>query len=151
MRIHRLCAALRSYYVLLAGDTVMDFCLPVHSIGTNMITLDDFIRQHIRSLNICHNSYVHAPGFSTCYVRMGPRFLDVVRHPVLDFANIAVRQPGHGIFTRLVERLRLTYPELCIYVECVHNPRFATYLIEQLEFTQHSLHELSYYLLATSE
>lgn len=84
-------------------------------------TLDDFI-------NGCsfrdRNAYVKEEGFYHLYVRYGDRYINGVQTSnVLDLANFEAKIRGTGLFTRLIERIRTTYPDVTIYVECVINPR----------------------------
>jgi hypothetical protein len=97
------------------------------------ITLDEFIainREMFegaprRPYPPMRNAFVREPGFSELYVRMTSRYLDGrLYSPVLDIARVEVQHRGQGTFTRLVERLRKTYPAMTLYVECVLEERF---------------------------
>jgi hypothetical protein len=104
-----------------------------------MMTLDQFILTHMeqkpsRWSGWPRNAYVRAAGFSALYVRMGPRVLAGVTHPlVLDIANVVANKPGNGAFTCLVEALHQR--GITLYVENVLNARFAK-MLPRLGFTQ---------------
>ena len=89
-----------------------------------LLLLDDFIRSYAES-EVSRNSHVRAFGFRTCYVRISPRYLlGAWRKPTLDLASITAQRPGRGTFTKLLLRLRSTYPDLTIFVESVASLRF---------------------------
>ncbi len=97
-----------------------------------MTTLDWFIH----SAPEPSNAYVKEAGFSSLYVRKGPRFIEgKLVDQVLDLANFEARKKGKGTFTDLVARLNETYPSLTLYVESVLNPRLPRKLLE-LGFTK---------------
>jgi hypothetical protein len=99
------------------------------------MTLDQFIQQAQNGSRI-KNSHVFEPDFSYLYVRYGRRCINSkICFPVLNIGTIEAYYPGAGAFTRLIKRLRNTYPELYIYVENVLNPHFVKKLIA-LGFTQ---------------
>lgn len=95
-----------------------------------MKTLDQFITS--KSIP---NAWVDEPEFVELYVRIGPRFLDGKIYPkILDLATVGAEFPGNGAFTRLIQRLRSTYPDLGLYVENVF-PEFFRRKLERLGFT----------------
>jgi hypothetical protein len=87
-------------------------------------TLDQFIEDHKKKpAGRSSNAYVRKTGFEALYVRLGPRYILGVLHPlVLDIASVTVRRPGRGLFTRLVEELHGR--GFSLYVESVLNERF---------------------------
>ena len=94
------------------------------------MTLDEFIAQ-----SSIRNSYVEEEGFSSLYVRIGPRYINGKKYNrVLDLANFEASDYGKGTFTNLVTRLRDTYPDLPLFVESVLNPRLPNKLLS-LGFT----------------
>jgi hypothetical protein len=110
-------------------------------------TLDEFIQQAWADLWPTSSSFVREPGFKELYVRRTLRFLnyDLERSvTTLDIARIAADDPGHGAFTALAERLLAR--GLPLYVECVHNPRFAKKL-RRMGFSVSPINPDSYYKL----
>lgn len=105
-----------------------------------MKTLDAFLKQHLAHcdgvIQFPANAYVRIPGFKSSYVRVTQRFIEGHWYtPVLDLANQTALHPGKGAFTALIKHLRLCYPTLNIFVECVVNERFHKKL-ESLGFTR---------------
>ncbi len=99
----------------------LNFVEAIRKLKMPLESLDDFIKN---SKNIySRNAYVKEPSFKSLYVRMTERTFEGKRYPTLDLANIEVKKPGQGVFTALIKRLRETYPELVLFVECVHNER----------------------------
>lgn len=77
------------------------------------------------------SQYVDEPGFEHLYVRFGKWFIDGKWHPrVLTIANVQAEEPGKGTFTKLIERIKHDWPDVGIYVECVHNQRLAKWLMK---------------------
>lgn len=114
-------------------------------------TLDQFI-QRVRKTGVRGNEWVTEDSFKYLYVRYGNRYIAGYNpgnpkinyfSDVLDIANVEVKKNlrGTGVFTRLVSRLRKTYPGMHIYVECVA-PEFQSLLL-RLKFvpTQPVLNE----------
>jgi hypothetical protein len=91
------------------------------------MNLDEFIIQALQ--NGTYNAYVDEPGFDTLYVRVAKRYIDNVYIQTIDLANIIASNPGEGMFSKLVIKLRNKYPDLTIFVECVLTSRFANKLI----------------------
>lgn len=93
-------------------------------------TLDEFIAdRNDPLLRGGARAYIREPGFSSLYVRMGPRTLNGTAHRVvLDLASIEVEEDlrGRGILTALIERLQAV--GIIIYVESVVNDRLAAWL-----------------------
>jgi len=111
----------------------------------NLPTLDEFVARRGAWPN---NSYVREPGFESLYVRYTSRSLgNAGMKEVLDVANVTAKKPGGGAFTRLIGRLRTQYPTLGLYVECVHNERFAATLTAKLGFQENEHSPGSYYWL----
>lgn len=94
-------------------------------------SLDEFIQRGRTYSTFPRNSYVAFQGFSSLYVRIGPRYIDgKVYEPVLDLANAEAEKPGNGSFKELIAHLRLNYPDMGIYVENVHNRRLLGGLVK---------------------
>lgn len=102
-------------------------------------TLDEFLKTSFG------NAYVREAGFSSLYVRHASRYLEGRRIPVLDIANVTAAKPGKGAFTALVARLLVQ--GVSLYVENVHNARFAKKLLV-LGFLGAPHDPISYYKLA---
>ena len=86
------------------------------------MTLEEFLANRYPT-----NSFIDREGWDTLYVRKGPIGVNIEGkfyrvHKVFTLANIAVDDPGEGLFTKLVEHL--VSLGWAIYIECVHNPRF---------------------------
>ena len=97
------------------------------------MTLDEFIQTTNKFPN---NAWVKEDGFSGLYVRKTQRYLNDQLFNTLDLANIQAKKPGSGAFTKLVNRLLKTYPDIVLYVENVIEPeRFGKKLID-LGFTR---------------
>lgn len=101
------------------------------------MTLDEFIESSLARLKDVgrpSNAYVEEAGWDALYVRLTKRHIDgIIYEPVLDLANLVVEEElrGTGLFTRLVERIRKTWPDLHIYVESVLEPRFDRHLTKE--------------------
>lgn len=101
------------------------------------MTLDEFIERglcKLENLGWPSNSHVEEPGWDTLYVRLTRRLVDGVYYqPVLDLANLVVVEElrGTGVFTKTVEKIRKTWPDLHIYVENVLEPRFDRHLTKE--------------------
>ena len=108
-------------------------------------TLDEFLAQGKNAWP--KNSWVKEPGFKNLYVRISKRSLEGRLRPMIDLADITASRPGKGTFTRLVERLRVQYPMMGIYVESVLEPRFAVMLVNRLGFKANLTDGRSFYLL----
>jgi hypothetical protein len=96
-------------------------------------TLDEFLVNRWPT-----NSYVDYPGFKSLYVRKGDIAVTLNNEMhrcinVLTIGAATAMKPGSGAFTALVEDL--VSRGLAIYVECVHNPRFADKLL-RMGFTR---------------
>jgi hypothetical protein len=92
--------------------------------GEVVMTFDEFMQSPMPNL------YVKEKGFTSLYVRKGPRYIDGVLHKqVIQLASIETRRKGQGTFTAFVNRIKEQYPEHVIYVECVHNPRLGPHLL----------------------
>lgn len=90
------------------------------------MNVDEFIESN-KGSRLTHNSYIEEPGFSTLYVRIGPRWLDgKIQRNVFDIARVDVVDRGKGTFTALVNRLH--QQGLIVYVESVFHPRFLAHL-----------------------
>lgn len=100
-----------------------------------LITIDQFIQVSLNKKSAFNsNSYVKEPGFQSLYLRHGRRLINGKWYSnILDIANVEARKKGKGTFTSLIGRLRDKYPNMGIYVECVHNCRFHSKL-EELGF-----------------
>jgi deoxyribodipyrimidine photolyase-like uncharacterized protein len=109
-------------------------------------TLDEFISQGDEAWP--KNSWIRESGFKSLYIRLSKRHLEGELRSVIDLANITASRPGSGTFTRLVARLRVQYPTLGIYIECVQQPRFSVMLVNRLGFKVNPLDGSSYYLLS---
>jgi hypothetical protein len=87
-------------------------------------TLDQFI-ERVRGHSGRGNEWVSEPQFHCLYVRYGRRHIlgrsigDSSFEDVLDIATVEVEEElrGTGVFTRLVARLRKTYPGMSLFVE----------------------------------
>lgn len=96
--------------------------------------LNDFIEGSLDRFNrsgVSSRLYVKEPGWDTLYVRLTKRYVDGTTYkPVLDLSSLEVEEDlrGTGLFTKLVEEVRKTWPDLHIYVESVINDRFGRYL-----------------------
>jgi hypothetical protein len=108
--------------------------------------LDDFISQAREKWP--HNAWVIEPGFAELYIRVSWRPFENKMVQVIDLANITASKPGNGAFTKLVAKLRKTYPELGIYVESVLNSRFDAKLLK-MGFVERQNSPHNYYLLPT--
>jgi hypothetical protein len=89
-------------------------------------SIDQFIEQYITEGSRRHsiNSYTRWTGL-TVYVRVGPRFINGVIHPlVIDLANVVADVPGAGAFKRLIQHLKEKFPTFDLHVECVLTERF---------------------------
>jgi hypothetical protein len=93
------------------------------------VTLDEFIaegRERMRQgKHPPRSAFVEEPEFTELYVRWSYRALPGVATVCLDLARVEAKEPGRGAFSRLIERLRRSYPWLTIYVESVGPPEFA--------------------------
>lgn len=93
-------------------------------------TVDEFIQQ-AREINFYNRDYVIEDNFESLYVRYCDKYINgTIIRGVLDIANVTVEDGhrGKGVFTRLLKRLRDTYPELPIHIENALNPRFQNHL-----------------------
>ena len=109
-------------------------------------SLDTFIASALLS-EVSKNSWVEEPGFDALYVRISRRILEgSTLKKTLDIATVEASCPGEGTFTKLVERLKETYPELPIYVENVLNARFVG-LLTRLGFKPHAHLPMSFYYI----
>ncbi len=89
-----------------------------------------FLKEHTHS-KISAASYVTHPGFSSLYVHVGSKYINYILTPrVVTFANVRATQPGAGVFSELVVNLHggSWRAGFAVYVECVHNERFAAKL-----------------------
>jgi hypothetical protein len=92
---------------------------------TTPLTLEQFIQQAKLSWPQRQRRHLQEPEFSYLYVRYTGRYiLGKACQPVLDIASIEARKPGKGAFTRLLQQIRTSHPELPIFIEAVINPRF---------------------------
>lgn len=119
-----------------------------------VMKLDKFIADSMPQIErqIASRQHVSEPGFNVLYVRITQRYFDGARAwPVLDIATVEVceDQRGQGIFTRLLSRVRRTYPQLHLYVENAE-PRLARRLL-QLGFRQYGTDEQRSYFLASTD
>lgn len=99
-------------------------------------TLTEFIASYEPGYN--KRSYVRERGFSSLYVRIGPRYLGgVLVARVLDLAAAEVPEyrRGKGLLTKLLQRLRTKYPDLTLYLENVQTERLA-YFYRRLGFKE---------------
>jgi len=94
------------------------------------LTLDRFLARQLGEPDLMmHNAHLEEPGFTTLYVRyLQHAIFGRSRGPMLDLASITVSEPGKGTFTKLVKRIRATYPNLSIRVENALEERFQKYL-----------------------
>lgn len=99
-------------------------------------TLAEFIASY--EFGYHKRSYVRERGFSSLYVRIGPRILEEKRiERVLDLAAAEVPEyrRGKGILTKLLQKLRTEYPDLPLYLENVQSERLA-YFYRRLGFKE---------------
>ena len=92
-------------------------------------TLEEFLSQ-----SYPWSCYVEYPGFQDLYVRKTDVYLQLFPDPkictrVVTVANVSATNPGQGSWQKLVD-------DLCdkgwaVYVENVHNERFAAHLEKQ--------------------
>lgn len=69
------------------------------------------------------NLHIIEPGFQMCYLRFGKRYIGGDSFdPVIDIANIEVEDKlkRTGVLTRFIQKIKTTYPELTILMECVN-------------------------------
>jgi hypothetical protein len=90
-------------------------------------TLDHFIGRMGSRWMTPNNAYVTEPGFSELYVRSGFHMIEGQVQHTLDIGRIRAEHPGAGAFSSLMEKLAPL--NIGIYVECVHNKRFAAKLL----------------------
>lgn len=92
-----------------------------------MHTLDKFIEHASPKFKrgFPSNAWVHEAGFESLYVRYTQRPIMGCFRETLDIGSVTATQPGNAAFTRLVERINQTYPDLTLYVENVLNEAFA--------------------------
>ena len=93
-------------------------------------TLDEFIE---REGYFMDHSYVSEKGFSSLYVRKGPKFININGkmgrfENVFQLASINASKPGSGAFTRLIAKLEEKWIGP-IFIESVLEARFATALL----------------------
>lgn len=88
------------------------------------MTLDEFMKSSF------HNAWVKFPGVKSLYVRKSTRILGGTIRECVDIASIEVQKPGRGTWKRLLSHLLEMYPDQAIFIENVHNERFATHLRE---------------------
>ena len=75
------------------------------------------------------NAWVDEPGFSSLYVRIGPRCIGRechYRRRMIDLANFEVTRKGRGVFTQFVAKIEKY--QLPIFIENVLDDRFAKFL-----------------------
>jgi hypothetical protein len=100
----------------------------------NTMTIEEFMQddQPIR------NKWLKHPEFKALYVRKGKMIyyfkgdLRDKEHKidkVIQLANFEAKKPGTGAFSRLLNWLRVRYPEHTIYVENALEERFARHLL----------------------
>lgn len=67
------------------------------------------------------------------YVRRGLHYINGEGRSTLDIANVAVDEEyqGRGIFTEFLEEAHKMNPWDATYVECVHNPALAAFLLKR--------------------
>jgi len=88
---------------------------------TTMMDLAQFIA-YGRELNWPVGRHIQQPGFSSLYVRFGPRYIDRKPwNPVFTIASASATEPGRGSFKALIHQLRTDYPDLTLYLENVLN------------------------------
>lgn len=94
-----------------------------------MLTIDEFIAQTAND-PVPVSAYVNEPLFKTLYVRSFVRIFDGAPVRFIVLANMTVEQQhqGQGVFSRLIDRIRMAYPHLAIYVENVIDTRFQQHL-----------------------
>lgn len=110
------------------------------------VSLSEFIQMGLQQGRA--NLHLTEPGFSLFYARFNRRYINGKTYKkVLDIASIAVQENlrGTGVFTRLVKRLRTSYPWLTIYVENA-NPLFQQLLL-RLDFTRQDINPDCFFLL----
>lgn len=96
--------------------------------GNEKFTLEEFLEKVYYGDLRPHNAWVREPGFKSLYVRKSRRFLGgITRVKRLDIASVEAVRPGAGCFTALVRRL--LQQGIPLYIECVHNERFAAKLL----------------------
>lgn len=69
------------------------------------------------------------------YIRLGHRYLGRHRYRTLEVANVSVRRQGQGRFTDFLVALEHFCPVPAIYIECVHDKRFAEFFLKK-RYTQ---------------
>ena len=91
-------------------------------------TLDEFVSKD--TSRFPRAAYIEEDGFEELYVRISARTLDRKTFDrVFTIARVRVTQPGKGTVWKLIDRfLNSGIP---VYVECVHNARFAEKLKER--------------------
>ena len=91
--------------------------------GDELETFEHFIGRMGSKWMTPNNAYVTEPGFSELYVRSSFRMIESERQRTLDIGRIQAEKPGSGAFAALMEKLAPL--GTVIYIECVHNKRFA--------------------------
>jgi hypothetical protein len=79
------------------------------------------------------------------YVRKGRRLIDGKMRTTLDIANVEVYDKGQGTFTDFLNKAHDMHPWDATYVECVHNPDLAVFLV-RYGFMPHPQSPSSFYL-----
>lgn len=91
-----------------------------------MPSLETFLKECEGTL-FPRSLYVETPGFNSCYVRVGPDYVEgACVERCFTFAYIVASDPGSGAFTRLAHRIHTE--GFTILVECVTSARFAEHL-----------------------
>lgn len=91
-------------------------------------TVDDFLSENKK---FPKSEYLFVPGFEHFYARKGPKYIEGIKYEnVFTIANVEATVKGKGIFTEFLAFFKKRY-SMPIVVECVHNQRFAQWLLVQ--------------------
>jgi hypothetical protein len=96
----------------------------------NVPTLEEFIE---REGHFMDHSYVSEEGFSSLYVRKGPKYINVNGEMkrfenVFQIANVTADKPGRRAFTKLISKLEKKWLGP-IFIESVLAEKFASALL----------------------
>lgn len=75
------------------------------------------------------NAWLEIKGIKV-YLRHSQRLIDEQMVPMLDIGSIEINPPGKGTFKRLLQLIIQVCPHSYIFVENVHNKRFAEYFLK---------------------